>query len=764
MKPKSRLSAVLVLLLTGVGLLLHYHRVVFSPNTVVTGATMDGLKNYYTPWYHVAHDDAYFWFEGMNYPYGEQPVFADAQPLLSNIIRFVSRNLVDVSDYTVGILNLALFFGLMWAAWLLFLILKRFRVEPVLAAVAASALTLLSPQMLKITGHYALGYAFVVPLVWYLALRFYAAPHWKPSLLLAGAVFIFAWLHPYYLMISAVFLTALALVHWFFQPRDLRFWSRLLHLGLQVLLPGILFGVILKLSDPVTDRPGNPYGFEEYIATWRTVFLPYAIPGLDWVKRFQTDLEENWEGVAYVGMAGGTMFLFFLFRVGRRVVRRFRKRRVPRHRGAWISTQPQVAISVGAGLLVLLFACGFPFSYKPELMTDLFPPIKQFRSLGRFAWVFYYTWTVFAVYLIQLAVHYHRQRGRPGLAYAVLGLALGATFAEGWGYNSALSGRISRVQRPKMVHDGQDNPWIPLIDPNQYEAIVALPFFHEGSENYTTDNAVSYAVAFEASIKTGLPLLNVMMSRTSLGQTWSHFQLTTEPYRPLELLDKMTGDKPLLAIRMGSRLRFDDAYLQPRPPFLYDDGVNQVYAIDLPARQAQFLAERPTVPDSLTPLDGTYLGPAGQFFYSDELEGDAEGYRKGKGTAILLKDNNELVKQKFPRLQAGDSLVLSLWVKLKGDRLGHAMFGWEEHGPDGENVTWTYPALNKFVVAMDGEWALLERDVVVKDPRNEFMVNVTRWKRKPPELVIDRFHIRKKGERVYSQEDGKIVAVNNRYF
>ncbi|MEM6773176.1 MAG: hypothetical protein AAF597_21565, partial [Bacteroidota bacterium] len=167
-KPKSRLSAVLVLLLTGVGLLLHYHRVVFSPNTVVTGATMDGLKNYYTPWYHVAHDDAYFWFEGMNYPYGEQPVFADAQPLLSNIIRFVSRNLVDVSDYTVGILNLALFFGLMWAAWLLFLILKRFRVEPVLAAVAASALTLLSPQMLKITGHYALGYAFVVPLVWYL--------------------------------------------------------------------------------------------------------------------------------------------------------------------------------------------------------------------------------------------------------------------------------------------------------------------------------------------------------------------------------------------------------------------------------------------------------------------------------------------------------------------------------------------------------------------------------------------------------------------
>lgn len=764
MNGRKLIPVVLLLLLTGGSLGFHYHQAIFSANTTVMGDSMDGLKNYYTPWYHVAHDESYFWFDGMNYPHGEHPVFADAQPLVSNLIRFVSRNIVDISDYTLGILNLLMFGGILWSAWLIYLILKRFRVEAIFAAISASVIALLAPQMLKITGHYALGYAFAVPLIWYLVLRFFEKPTWKSSLLIAAAVFLLAWIHPYYLMISAVFLTALALFHWLFQKKSLSLGKRILHFVIQVILPGLAFGLLLKLTDPVTDRPGNPYGFEEYIATWRTVFLPYAIPWLDWVKRFQTDLEQNWEGVAYVGMSGVFAFLLFWFRVGRRVIGKFMGRRLPGRRMGWISGQPLVAVSVGAGLLVLLFACGFPFSYKPELMTDLFPPIKQFRSLGRFAWVFYYTWSVFTFYLLWLAVRYHRIHRRKTLAYSIAGLVFALCFAEGLGYNQALAGRVRRVIRPKMVHDGQDSPWISRINPEKYSAIVALPFFHEGSENFTTDNAVSYAVAFETSVKTGLPLLNVMMSRSSLGHTWSLFQMTTNPYRPLEILNSITDPRPILAVRMGTFRIYDEDYLQPREPFLYKDKGVSVYELDLANLQKELLCDSPPAVDTVIRLkDNLFTDSPETVFWAEDFEdGDTDGIAGTKGKTILLKDNNELFKGRLEGVQAGDTLVLSLWVKLKGDRLAHTMFGWEEHGPDGGNVTWSYPASNKFMKVMDGEWALCEREVVVQNPENELMVNVTRWKRKPPELVIDQFLIRKKGDLIFRLDIDERVEVNNR--
>jgi hypothetical protein len=764
MNGRKFIPVLLILLLTGGSLIFHYQQAIFSANTTVMGDSMDGLKNYFTPWYHVAHDESYFWFDGMNYPHGEHPVFADAQPLVSNLIRFVSRNIVDISDYTLGILNLLLFGGVLWSAWLIFLILKRFRVEAVFAAISASVIVLLAPQMLKLTGHYALGYAFAVPLIWYLSLRFFEQPGWKSSLLIAGAAFLLAWIHPYYLMISAVFLTALALFHWLFQKNKLSLPKRFLHLAVQVILPGLAFGLLLKLTDPVTDRPGNPYGFEEYIATWRTVFLPYAIPWLDWVKRFQTDIEQNWEGVAYVGIAGVFAFLLFWFRVGRRIVRRLMGGRLPGRRMGWISRQPLVAVSVGAGLLVLLFACGFPFSYKPELMTDLFPPIKQFRSLGRFAWVFYYTWTVFTFYLLWLSVRYHRIHKRKILAYSIAGLVFALCFAEGLGYNQALAGRINRVIRPQMVHDGKDSPWISLINPEKYSAIIALPFFHEGSENFTTDNAVSYAVAFETSVKTGLPLLNVMMSRSSLSHTWSLFQLTTSPYRPLEILSSITDKRPILAVRMGNFRIYDEEYLQPRKPFLYRDKDVSVYEIDFASLQKEMLCDPPPATDTLIKLKGELFSEqAGTVFFAEDFEeGDAEGIAGTKGKTILLKDNNELFKGKLDGLHAGDTLILSLWMKLKGDRLAHTMFGWEEHGQDGGNVSWSYPATNKFMRVMDGDWALCEREVVVQNPDHELMVNVTRWKRKPPELVIDQFLIRKKGDLIFRMQNDRIIEVNNR--
>ena len=135
MTQNRRLPLLLLLLLTLGSLLFHYHDIVFSPNTTFMGGSVDGLKNYYTPWYHAKWDSSYTWFEGMNYPHGEHVVFVDAQPLLSNTIKAV-HSVVPVADYTVGILNYALLLSVIGTALLLFLILRKFKVDPWFAALA----------------------------------------------------------------------------------------------------------------------------------------------------------------------------------------------------------------------------------------------------------------------------------------------------------------------------------------------------------------------------------------------------------------------------------------------------------------------------------------------------------------------------------------------------------------------------------------------------------------------------------------------------
>lgn len=761
MTQNKRLPLLILGLLIGGSLLLHYHTVIFSPNTTYMGGSVDGLKNYYTPWYHAKYDSSYVWFEGMNYPYGEHVVFTDAQPLLSNAIKLVS-NVVDISDYTVGIINYLLLLSLFFTGWLVYKIMRHFQVAPLYAAIAGGLITLLSPQMLRWTGHYALGYTFYIPLIWYLALWCFKVVCWKRSAVLAGVVFAFAWLHPYYLMIAAVFLSAFWLMHLLMTPRSMKFTQRLFHFGIQVILPGLLFMVLMKLSDPVTDRPQNPYGFEEYFATWRQVFLPYAVSFLSWGKDFQQAVEQNWEGVAYVGVSGGLLFLFFWLRMGWRlghtaIGRGFGALR----RRWWHLVQPSrnlmLSVSVGAGLLVFLFSCGFPFSIKPELMTDLFPPIKQFRSLGRFAWVFYYTWTVFAFYLLYLMHRRFRMRGQPAIAWTLTTLLLGYFFLETYGFNHGTSLKIKVSKTPKMAYGQPDSPWIGDIDPDEYCAMIALPYFHEGSENLSALNWLSYKEAFETSIKTGLPMLNVMMSRTSLAQTWSHFQLVTEPYAPLEILPHMTDPRPVLAIRTGRRQSFDGSYLQPYAQV-------PVFPIDFRNMSRALEEAVPFPPDSfLVQVPGAGLNRAdGSYYFEDfEKENNSDGYLGSAGKTLALDANNWLYYDQVDA-NAGDTLLVSAWLKLRGDRLPATLFGVEEKTAAGDLPTWSYPAISMFVKALDGDWALCERELVLADPADTVKVNITRWRKKPPSVVVDRFMIRKKGTDVWMRDTGGIGWLNNR--
>src|SRR4030043_1700244 len=78
----------------------------FSPiNKICFAKEGDGLQSIINMTYHIRYDTSYLRCNSMNYPYGEHVFFTNNQPVISNTMKFITKNIVDVSGYTLGVIN-----------------------------------------------------------------------------------------------------------------------------------------------------------------------------------------------------------------------------------------------------------------------------------------------------------------------------------------------------------------------------------------------------------------------------------------------------------------------------------------------------------------------------------------------------------------------------------------------------------------------------------------------------------------------------------
>jgi len=150
---------------------------------------------------------------GINYPYGEHLQYMNSHPLYLQIVRFVDRHIVPVSDHGVGILNLSMILSLLAAIPFIFLILRKFSMPRWYAAVVSLIILFLSPQVDRLGGHFEMAYAFFIPLYWYLLIRWQEASSkvvWSLLLLLTALTGGFT--SAYYAAFLTVFTLAVLLV------------------------------------------------------------------------------------------------------------------------------------------------------------------------------------------------------------------------------------------------------------------------------------------------------------------------------------------------------------------------------------------------------------------------------------------------------------------------------------------------------------------------------------------------------------------------
>jgi len=162
---------------------------------------------------------------------------------------------------------------------------------------SAMAIIAMSPQIFRLTGHLALGFGFVIPLVWYLLQKYEAKKNNNAvGYWLFFSVLLIFFIHAYLGMIVAAFLFSYLIIKFisdFNKGINYRYYLKLLSI---IFIPIIIFRAFVYLTDTHFGRTNNPWGFFDAYAGFNTVFLPIQKPLKPLVENVIGKYDQIWEG------------------------------------------------------------------------------------------------------------------------------------------------------------------------------------------------------------------------------------------------------------------------------------------------------------------------------------------------------------------------------------------------------------------------------------------------------------------------------------
>ncbi len=499
-----------IFLLTGTFLIVYLSipELLLSPNDFLLVSEGDGLKSYYVFDYQLNYQTSFNHFAGLNYPYGDSYLYTDGFPALQSLMQI----LPFLEYYHVGIIHLTLVLGFFLTTIFLYLILNFYTKSPWISIIGALCIFALQPQFIRLFGHLSLAYSCVIPMGWYFLIRFIHDKNklkWSFLLFFTNTLWFFT--HGYLGLMLTLFLGLVVIFH-FKLWKNLRYFIQIMaFLG----VPLLLFFLISKWSNSVQDRTSEPFGFFEYQAQWKSVFLPSEGFIHDQIEKCISFTQVNWEGFAYIGLTSLFSLLILLFFSISSFLRQKELTILPK----------ELWFFLISGIVLLIYSFGIPFNQFPSLL-DVFGPLKQFRAIGRFAWPFYFVCGIISFismhwFYINASTKFRKQIA---LSFILLGSATYFWEASeilfkkrNFSKNAFLIENLSADQR-EMIEFIQKNK-------KKYQCILPLPWFHVGSELYGKEpNVKTMGNTLIASAHSGLPLYSCMMGRTSFSQSYDFFR------------------------------------------------------------------------------------------------------------------------------------------------------------------------------------------------------------------------------------------------
>ena len=143
-------------------------------------------------------------------------------------------------------------------------------------------------------------------------------------------------------------------------------------------------------------------------------------------------------------------------------------------------------------------------------MVDYFGPLKQFRGLGRFTWVFYYVINLLVFYVLwnrsvrikpdqswreEFQLNWDKiKKGQLRKCrfvntkkWAIAVLPLLVLCYEAWTFQKSKQLHLTPNLAKRELAAPSPDHWLNKVDFTGYQAVMPLPYHHVGSENIWLD-------------------------------------------------------------------------------------------------------------------------------------------------------------------------------------------------------------------------------------------------------------------------------------
>lgn len=709
-------------------------------NTTAIGFSSDAIKNYYTVMFHLKYDPEMSWFTGMNYPYGEHVVFTDGQPTLANLL-FLLRDIFPISDYVVGITNGFLLLSIFAGGLLMFSALTRLGVRNWVAALAAGVMPFLAPPIQHSFGHFGLAYIWIIPALLLLLDRFLIRRNWQSVGLLVCFGACIAGLHMYNLLfyLGMVLVSTIIMIVAEQQRRNVALWIKTI---VAIIGPYVIFMLWFTATDPVEDRPNAPYGFLFSKADWEGVFLPVRTMIGHWITVNITPIrpiKDNYFIGSFPTLCTFGAVVITFYRLVRGRFERILK----------LTPNSNLNYMIWASVALLLFSLGIPFVFGLESWVEHLGPLKQFRALARFSWPFFFTVMLASFYWLDRWI---RQWKWIALQFIVVLAIVGFEFNESKYYAKGETAPLCLLDR------SWTEPLLSEINTNKYQAIIPIPDFQVGSENFNV-GGIGHELydAMTLSYQTGLPMLSTHLSRTSYSQSLKHMEFFGKALDSLRIIADIRQDAPLLLLVDTGRVnRHGQREILSKAHFVAGQGDRQLYEVSVDA-----LRQRPAINKEMVLTETASLQfNADGFAFPHSLKtfkilcGDSAVHGRMGDSLYLLKDH--------VFRHSGDH-VLSGWFNIAQDQMPRLRILHMRRTFNNAFESWDDYAVGDRIKAIQGNWALVEFDFNTRKDSTIASIVLFSYRDPEPPRAFKRLVIYPKGARFYRKGDGFIMK-NNYYY
>ncbi len=555
-------SIALVVLCAFVVVGLSFGKLVTQPWYSLVELGGDGMKNMYNYLYESQFGNG-IWYFGMNYPYGEHMVYTDGLPLISVFLASIGH----VSPETAMTI-LWWSVACSWVAAIVFVyrILVHFSVSPVLSFLFSSLIVMMSPQVIRLDAHYSLSFVCVIPMLFYWSIRYHEGQQIKYAILISLLGILACLMHPYFSAMILIWVVTYTAGYFITKRGSFREKTAQ---TLPLVVGGIaviaFFKAFLFFTDRCTDRAIQPFGFLEY----RTRIKELITSEYSWIWHF---LVKNHfvkittpygEGTAYLGLSVVLVLAVSFGCFVRSIVLKKIKFRDTFPTGF----DPVWTFIAGA---ILLFSMGIPFVFHMLWLTDYLTIFRQFRSLGRFDWIFYFIATIFAALMVNKWVVALTGRSRPITAKVLLFAVLTVWTSETYSFIRLIHETGNKGQKNyEYTFSTKGTNWAIWLktqhfNPSDFQAILGWGIVNIGTEKYWVGDHGLWGLTMceVAALQLHLPVMDANLSRTSWSVSRKQTKLAAGPYADKQVLDDLKSSKPILLIQ------FEQESLQPEETYL----------------------------------------------------------------------------------------------------------------------------------------------------------------------------------------------------